>query len=513
METLFRWIHLSDIHVGHGDTTYKWDQRLVMAELLKDVEVQVRSSPAPPVDAVFVTGDIANTGAGRSPDEYERAETWLLEIGRAAGVSADRIFVVPGNHDVDRGADKDPDTKALIDALRDGSRSVDDALANTVDRGRLAARQEKYVAFSRRFAKVSDPLHWSLRIDAPSGLAVRVIGLNTALLAADDTDQGKLRVGLGQIGSAFEAVKDGELVLVLGHHPLRDGWLADQAAIEPWIKRRAHAILTGHVHEADAEGARSGAGGMFLRVVAGSVHGDRMPPGVPAGHGYSFGAVVREGSQAGMRITPRKWSAKNAAFRPDVDNTPEGQAYSDHELPATIALPAESAAAAKPGVKTPDVKVIAGEPVSIFVSGSKAARDVELRDSLLKHLKPLKRQGKATFTHSDEAPPGKDRAGWIQQQIDTARVILLLISKDYIGDDDYYEDQLLRALERHEKGEARVVPVLLRKYNVDGEPFAGLRMLPRDDQPIERSPPAEDDVLAEIAAEMRKLCAQMRGEA
>ncbi len=56
-----------------------------------------------------------------------------------------------------------------------------------------------------------------------------------------------------------------------------------------------------------------------------------------------------------------------------------------------------------------------------------------------------------------------------------ARIILLLISSDYIGADEYYEDELLRAVERHDRGEARVIPILLRPFRVSGEPFAKLR--------------------------------------
>ena len=67
-ETLFGWIHLSDIHFGHGDASHGWDQDLVMAALRRDIA----GKPAPVrVDAIFVTGDIAfasrfSIGGGRS---------------------------------------------------------------------------------------------------------------------------------------------------------------------------------------------------------------------------------------------------------------------------------------------------------------------------------------------------------------------------------------------------------------------------------------------------------------
>src|SRR5262245_10776455 len=118
-ETLFAWVHLSDIHVGHGDKSHGWDQELVLDRLVEDLP-KARELGAPQPDALLVTGDVAFSGAGRSADEYERAEKRLLQIGGAVGLGADRIFTVPGNHDVNRGADKSPFVGTFIEGLRKG---------------------------------------------------------------------------------------------------------------------------------------------------------------------------------------------------------------------------------------------------------------------------------------------------------------------------------------------------------------------------------------------------------
>ena len=531
MDTLFRWIHLSDIHTGHGDTTNVWDQRLVLEAIVKDIALQRRSQPEPPFDAVLVTGDIANTGAGRLATEYADAATWLRNVGNAAGVKAEQIYLVPGNHDVDRGADRDDAVKHLVTELREGTKSLDDALTNPGERAMLARRMARYLDFAGAFAQVGADadarLHWVHRLVAPSGLAVRLVGLNTTLLAAGDEDQGKLRVGMKQIGEAFADIQENELVLAIGHHPLGGGWLADQASIEPWLKRHAHALLTGHVHVADAEESRSGAGSGFLRVVAGSAHGDRMPPGVPAGHGYSFGAVMR-GADGGARIwiTPRKWSEKNASFRPDVDNVPDKQSYSDHPLELSLAPSAEVAPSIAKPTAPITVQAIPNEPVPVFISG--APEDDALRAELQKHLVQLRRSKKAVFTTSREVPAGVDSAQWIAARLDEARIIILLISQDYIASDEYYEGELLRAVERHERGEARVIPVILRPFRLSGEPFADIRFLPSDDIARDRAardyfprggcsvdqyPRGQEAAFVHIAAQIGNVVAAMRGEA
>src|SRR5947207_1131837 len=119
-ETLFRWIHVSDIHMGHGDAAHRWNQQLVLDTLREDIAEQVRAGRRP-IDALFVTGDVAFSGNGRSPTEYARAKEWLLDVGKAAGLSAAQIFVVPGNHDVNRAADKDNNTARLVASLRSGA--------------------------------------------------------------------------------------------------------------------------------------------------------------------------------------------------------------------------------------------------------------------------------------------------------------------------------------------------------------------------------------------------------
>ena len=526
MDTLFRWIHLSDIHTGHGDRAYGWDQSLVLAEIVRDIGVQRDKQPQPPIDAILVTGDIANTGAGRTPTEYDTAATWLGKVAAAAGVTPAQVFLVPGNHDVDRGADRDAAVKQLVTELREGTKKLDDALTDAAPRALLARRMARYLDFAGGFAPIGatadDRIHWVHRFVARSGLAVRLVGLNTTLLAAGDDDQGKLRVGMRQIGLAFADLQESELVLALGHHPLGGGWLFDQPDIEPWLKKHAHALLTGHVHVANAEELRSGAGTSFLRVVAGSAHGDGMPAGVPAGHGYSFGAIVRGDDGAiHARISPRKWSAPNVmGFRPDADNLPEDQTYSDHPLPR-LRLPARAGKppTALPTSSSPLLQIAAGGPIPAFISV--APGDDGARVELQNHLVQLRRSKKIIFKHSQEIPPGLDEAGWIAERIEEARIIFLLISQEYIASDAYYEDQLLRAVERHSRGEVTIVPILLSPYRFSDEPFARLVFLPRrpvdgsrkfvDEAvvankacPVDQYPGGRDSAFESIAQEVRQ---------
>jgi hypothetical protein len=256
-------------------------------------------------------------------------------------ITRERLFVVPGNHDIDRNIDRtNRNVARLIRGLRDGDELLDEVLDNVSDRELLVSRMAAYLDFASHYSSLQKPdaLFWAHAFVTPNGLPVRVIGLPTALLAAGDIDHGKLRMGKTAIASTLtDAHKDREFVLVLTHHPLRGGWLADQRETDQWVQNRAHVHLFGHVHEADSEMARSGSGTGIIRIAAGAAHGDALPYGVPASHGYSVAGVFADAQgKLRVRIWPRRWSEQNKEFRVDVENVRDGQTFGELEMGGRI---------------------------------------------------------------------------------------------------------------------------------------------------------------------------------
>ncbi|MEZ4308238.1 MAG: metallophosphoesterase [Polyangiaceae bacterium] len=353
-EVLFSWIHISDIHVGQGNAGRGWDQDLVLDALVRDVEKIVRERKVPTPTAIFVTGDIAFSG---KPDQYARAANWLDRLSAAANLDRSHIHVVPGNHDVDREADKALATSRLLYFLREAIHDIDVILGDDVERGVLASRMNAYLEFASTFGfHARSDLFWSLPLPLPPAagaptstpskspaptpakathtpvLPIRILGLNTALLAADKDDKGKLRLG-NQQTALLKDTRDTELTLVLTHHPFTGGWLRDESTARGWLQQRADIHLCGHVHEPEAEQHRTSGGTGIVTVTAGAVHGDKQPEGVPESHGYNFAAVVHklDGTFA-LRVWPRAWS-KRKDFRLDTHQVPEGQLFAEHPLP------------------------------------------------------------------------------------------------------------------------------------------------------------------------------------
>jgi hypothetical protein len=93
----------------------------------------------------------------------------------------------------------------------------------------------------------------------------------------------------------------------------------------------------------------------------------------------------------------------------------------------------------------------------------------------------------------------------------TAAVILLLISPDSLADDTCYHLEIQRAMERHQAGEARVIPILLRPVDWAGAPFSQLDVLPKKHHPVTRWD-NQDAAFQEIAEDIRAVAMAVRRE-
>jgi internalin A len=96
------------------------------------------------------------------------------------------------------------------------------------------------------------------------------------------------------------------------------------------------------------------------------------------------------------------------------------------------------------------------------------------------HLKLLQRTGLITVWHDRKIGAGDDWREQIDENLERADIVLLLVSPDFIASDYCYDKEMKRALKRWESGEATVIPVIIRDVNWKHAPFARLQALPMD---------------------------------
>jgi tetratricopeptide (TPR) repeat protein len=141
------------------------------------------------------------------------------------------------------------------------------------------------------------------------------------------------------------------------------------------------------------------------------------------------------------------------------------------------------------------------QPFHIFYSY--AHKDEKLRNELAKHLYPLKRQNLIDDWFDRDINAGKEWEKEITAHLNTAHIILLLISPDFMASDYCYGVEMQRALERHEAKAACVIPILLESVDWQGTPFSKLQCLPKNAKAIKKWS-NKSDAFTDVAKNIRE---------
>lgn len=110
---------------------------------------------------------------------------------------------------------------------------------------------------------------------------------------------------------------------------------------------------------------------------------------------------------------------------------------------------------------------------------------------LERHLQPLMRNGEISRWHDGCIEAGQEWESQIKANLSKAQIILLLISVDFINSDYCYSVELTEAIERHQAGNACVIPVILRScmwknVRVSSMRLGELQALPKDARPLSK---------------------------
>lgn len=249
-----RWLHLSDIHFWAKND---WRDDAARSKLITMLSEQFASGKLPKPDLIFCTGDIAQgeTKPNELSDQYKSAKAFFNQVLKVCGVKKQCLFVVPGNHDVNR--------NSVNEIFQDGLRRqkldkvVDSWAKKDVVFSDAIKRMDEYGAFIKSYLP-----HQARKVDEKSrhcycktlsinGVRIGIAGFNSAWTCFDDHDQNQLWMAAEwQFNSAEKAFhKNTDLRIGLMHHPT--SWLQSEEA--SLAKKRIHADfhfwLHGHEHD------------------------------------------------------------------------------------------------------------------------------------------------------------------------------------------------------------------------------------------------------------------------
>lgn len=240
------WLHLSDLHFKASDA-YNMD--VVLEAFLQDVPQLLAEDGLHP-DFLVVTGDIAFSGQA---EEYELAWPFLDGLRRQLdNLPKERIFIVPGNHDVNRKAIT-PMASVAIAGLNNLD-EVNKVLADKEGLRILLKKFDNYAAFLEKHfeghLRLNEEEYFFVRTFKLAGKQIAIMGLNSAWASASDEDEKvKLLIGERQVREAVKRAGEADIRLAMMHHPFELLKDFDREVTEAILAQSCHFILRGHRHD------------------------------------------------------------------------------------------------------------------------------------------------------------------------------------------------------------------------------------------------------------------------
>jgi len=245
------WLHVSDFHLGKDPAAQKQTCDRILDEIYS-----VTASWREP-DFIFITGDVANRGLSEEFEAFDKNFIVPL-VDKLGDKFLARVFVVPGNHDVDR-----TQAKAVrrYDVLQEVPNFLDPTPEGASERAPLFPR---FVAFNEcqwtfenvGWVTASDGfLARKIQLDETN---VGVLCLNTAWLSGGDDDRYRLTPGKDIVEGGLQQLSGCRPIFVLGHHPLDWLTVADAKNIRAMLSKREAIYLHGHLHKTEQSALYSG---------------------------------------------------------------------------------------------------------------------------------------------------------------------------------------------------------------------------------------------------------------
>jgi tetratricopeptide (TPR) repeat protein len=249
--TGFTILHLSDTHFKATDDLAD----LVLEQLFKVLEKLAKTDSSP--DLILFTGDVAFSG---QKEEYEIAAKFFDRILEVTGVkNKKRLFVIPGNHDVD--VDVIKNNKAIrkyTKRIRNGKEEDSHGFFQSKENiGLFIKKFNDYQNFSRKYLerKFDEANHYFAETLEVNGFKVSIAGLNSAWLASkkDSERREQQLLGLLPLSNALKKLHNADFRIVLFHHPWH--WLLDyeQNDIKGILESDADLAFYGHQVKSDLE--------------------------------------------------------------------------------------------------------------------------------------------------------------------------------------------------------------------------------------------------------------------
>ena len=321
--TTVTWLHLSDLHCRSDKVGEEFRSGVVLTALWADIAQQIARGLRP--DFAVITGDIAYHGKGA---EYSVAkESFFEPLLRTSSLPKDRLFVVPGNHDVDWALIDDVMADGMQAMLTDRDRT-NQFLQPMRDRRLAFQKFDAYAEFLNAYLggllAFDDSQYYYSRVIEVQGQQVAILGLNSAWMSAccrntlgKAQDQGNLLIGERQLMEALQGTEQADLRIALLHHPV--DWLheTDRFRVTKQLSTKCDFVLHGHWHQPEVIHTHT-TSGQAVYIPAGAIYVERSYP-----NGYNIVQFDIEARKVTVHL--RRYSDERGEWIKDIESTGENR--------------------------------------------------------------------------------------------------------------------------------------------------------------------------------------------
>lgn len=262
-------LHLSDLHI---DPNQEGETKVIFDNLCKKLE-GFKQEKGKGFDLLIISGDLVNQGAGN----YKTVQNRINDILSACDLSTDKVFIVPGNHDIVWS--QCPNTnhyRLLIQSLKNNPSEFEKIEEN--DKKLLRPGFNAYNDFCKHFSLLQQS-----KFDLPgfkqaelviSDIPIRLCGLNSAIISGRfDEDKNDRIIGKKILWQMLSG--NDYLNLVVSHYPL--SWInpSERKEVIERLQQAGAIFFNGHIHEPDANVIGLQPTSQLLVLGVGSLYGQK----------------------------------------------------------------------------------------------------------------------------------------------------------------------------------------------------------------------------------------------
>jgi Calcineurin-like phosphoesterase len=287
--------HVSDLHYTASATGRVRDDAISGAKAILKLAQTLKDQGVLSSDVCLcITGDLVQSGASNSEglrSDFDAVDSEFLKpLIEILQISTERVFMVPGNHEMDREAISPDDQINSLNYSK--KRPCEDDIHNDF-RSKLTTFFEFIDAHGYKSVNRDNP---RLAIFEVNGQCIACLnGLAGAYSLNGFQDKGHLFVTPSEFGGVLSDIPKNAVVLL--HHPL--SWFEDQCGIDlkEFFAARVCRLLTGHIHDQGADWIETGGGSLAVIQAGASAEGTKSyqvavgwfpPSGAAAVRHYTF---------------------------------------------------------------------------------------------------------------------------------------------------------------------------------------------------------------------------------